>query len=222
MHMPRTSVKEMVQSGVKENDAKDYIQRGANTKIFAELATLSISSARSVHPVRRLGESHVHDYTRGARTVAGTMVFALLDRDVFAEVYRDNPMEIKSAAPFYVDQIPKFNIYMAGSNEYGGQGAEALIGITLTNVGKTWSVDDIYTEVTYTYVAQFWLPFVQDYEAFNRMVTLQDEEESKMRAASRILLPGGGRAESVDEREESELNRAIIESSNILLSQSRI
>lgn len=149
MHIPHTSVEDMIKSGVSRRNAEAYHQRGANTKIFAELATISMSSARSVHPVRRLGESHVHKYTRGARTVAGTMVFAVLDRDVFAEVYRDNPQEVQSVAPFFVDQIPEFNIYIAASNEYGGQGSEALIGITLTNFGKTVSVDDIFTEVTY-------------------------------------------------------------------------
>lgn len=207
LHMPATSVEDMIRSGVPRNVAEAYGPRSSTTKIFAELATISISSARSVHPVRRLGESHVHDYTRGARTVAGTLVFAMLDRDVFAEVYRDNPKEVQAAAPFFVDQIPEFNIYVAASNEYGGTASAGLLGITLTNWGQTLSVDDIYTEVTYTFVAKFWLPFVESYGAFNALVQAQSEQEASMRSASR-LIDGNRPAPGVDVEEEKQLDWA--------------
>jgi hypothetical protein len=222
MHMPVTPIEDFLKAGVSRKDAESYAQGAANTKIFAELSTLSISSARSVFPVRRLGESHVKDYTRGARTIAGTMVFALLDRDVFAELYRDNPKELIGGAPFFVDQIPEFNIFIAGANEYGGTISAGLVGITLTNCGMTLSVDDIYTEVTYTYVAQHFFPVVADYTSFKQLVKLQETFEAQLRAASKLLLPTGTPIGSIDENEETQLDRAMKESENILLSSSRI
>jgi len=137
-------------------------------KTFAELQTLTISSARSVFGVRRLGEHHVHQYTRGARTIAGTMVFTTFTRDVFAEFYRVSGYDDFNdrTAPFFVDQIPPFHLLISAANEYGINANAALINVHLTNFGTTMSVHDLQLESTYTYVAQFFFPFVQDYRAF--------------------------------------------------------
>jgi hypothetical protein len=138
---------------------------------FAELETISISSARSVFPVRRLGENHVHKYTRGGRTIAGTMVFTTFSRDVFSTMYRLHGGEnFSSNAPFFVDQIPPFHLLLSGMNEYGVRASAALINVTLSNWGTTFSVHDLKVESTYTYVAQFFFPLVQDYKAFERIV----------------------------------------------------
>jgi hypothetical protein len=183
MHMPQTPPGHYTKMGYTATDAREIPQTAI--KAFAELQTLTVSSARNVSPVRRLGESHVHKYTRGARTIAGTLVFALLDRDVFGEFYRQSPAEIDSGAPFFVDQIPEFHIFVSGENEYGGRVSAGLLNITLTNFGQTVSVDDIYTEVTYTYVAQFFLPFVEDTNVFLNKV-------QKVTEYSRVALSTKG------------------------------
>jgi len=183
MHMPRTPHHDYTKMGYTAEEAREVSQTAV--KAFAELQTLTVSSARNVSPVRRLGESHVHKYTRGARTIAGTLVFALLDRDVFGEFYRQNPNEVDSGAPFFVDQIPEFHIFVSGENEYGGRVSAGLLNITLTNFGQTVSVDDIYTEVTYTYVAQFFLPFVEDNNTFLNKV-------QKVTEHSRVALSTRG------------------------------
>jgi len=138
-------------------------------KTFAELQTLTISSARSVFGVRRLGEHHVHQYTRGARTIAGSMIFTTFTRDVFAEFYRVSGYDnfTDPTAPFFVDQIPPFHLLISAANEYGLHAQAALINVNLTNFGTTMSVHDLQLESTYTYVAQFFFPFIQDYRAFN-------------------------------------------------------
>lgn len=153
-------------------------------KQFAELETVSISSARSVFPVRRLGEDHVHRYTRGGRTIAGTMVFTTFSRDVFAEFYRQTDHDrFNGQSPFFVDQIPPFHLLFAAANEYGVIANAALINVTLSNWGTTLSVHDLKIESTYTYVAQFFLPFVQDYSNFIQKVSAlnvkQDEPLSQ-------------------------------------------
>ena len=141
-------------------------------KQFAELQTLTISSARSVFGVRRLGEVHVHQYTRGGRTIAGTMIMTTFSRDVFAEFYRLHGRDqfASPGAPFFVDQIPPFHLMLMAENEYGVQANAALINVSLTNFGTTMSIHDLQVEATYTYVAQFFFPFVQDYRAFQNIV----------------------------------------------------
>lgn len=140
-------------------------------KTFAELQTITISSARSVSGVRRLGEVHTTGYVRGGRTIAGTLVFTTFSRDVFAEFYQISGYDNFSdpSAPFFVDQIPPFHILMTAHNEYGVSAQCALINVELTNFGTTLSIHDIIVESTYSYVAQFYYPFVQDYYAFDKL-----------------------------------------------------
>lgn len=141
-------------------------------RVFAEIETLSISSARDVFPVRRLGESHVHAYTRGSRTIAGTMVFTTMSRDVFAEFYHYSEMDSLQAenAPMHVDQMPPFHILITAHSEYGTIASAALLNVTLTNWGTTLSIHDLKVESTYSYVAQHFLPFVQDYSGFQAAI----------------------------------------------------
>lgn len=130
-------------------------------KKFAEIQTISISSTRSVSPVRVLGRSSPLAYTRGARTFAGTMVFASLNHDVFQEMYT---VGIQESAFYHStsqvsDQLPPFTIVITAANEKGAAAVQAVYGVTLVNYGTTYSIDDLYTEVTYTYVAQDVSPF---------------------------------------------------------------
>lgn len=150
------------------------------TRVFAELQTLSISSARSVAPVRRLGEAHVHEYLRGPRTIAGSMVFTTFSRDVFAEFYRLHGSDtFNQNVPMHVDQIPEFHILIQAANEYGTFGAMALVGVTLTNFGTTMSVHDLMLESSYTYVARMMYPFVRNTLDFKRIVSLYTRRGSE-------------------------------------------
>jgi len=124
-------------------------------KKFAEIQTLTISSTRSISPVRVLGRSSPLAYTRGARTFAGTLVFASVNRDVFSELYTLDAAEstLYSSTSLVSDQMPPFNIVMTATNEKGAAITQCVFGITLVNYGTTYSIDDLYTEVTYSYVA---------------------------------------------------------------------
>lgn len=129
-------------------------------KLWSELQTITISSERPAGPVRTLGRAAVRDYVRGVRTIAGTMIFSVLDRDVFAEVYQQTDAEGRSEYPLYVDEIPNFNIIITATNEMGMQATAVVIDCILTNFGTTFSIDDIMLESTYTYVAKYVHPFV--------------------------------------------------------------
>lgn len=128
---------------------------------FSQIQTLSISSTRSVSPVRVLGRSSPLAYTRGARTFAGTMVFASINHDVFKELYALSATEssMYHSTSITSDQIPPFNIVIVAANEKGAACTQAVYDVTLVNYGTTYSIDDLYTEVTYTYVARDVSPF---------------------------------------------------------------
>ena len=124
-------------------------------KVFADLQTMSISSTRSVSPVRVFGRSSPIGYTRGARTFAGSLVFATIRKDPFIDVADVGIAEqyVESSTSLVADQLPPFSVVITAVNETGAGAVQIVHGITLTNYGTTYSIDDMYTETTYTYVA---------------------------------------------------------------------
>jgi len=140
------------------------------SKLFGTIQTMSISSTRSVSPVRTFGRSSPLAYTRGARTIAGTLVFAAINEDVFQDVYDESIAEstLASSSSLLSDQLPPFSIVITAGNEKGGAAVHAVHGITLVNYGTTYSIDDLYTEVTYTYVATDVIPLISNSVSLSR------------------------------------------------------
>lgn len=149
-------------------------ERKDKIKVFADLQTISISSTRSVSPVRVLGSANPVNYTRGASTIAGSLVFASLNQDAFNEVYDVSIAErvLSATTNLVSDQLPPFSIVITAANESGGAAVQAIHGITLVNYGTTYSVDDLYTEVVYSYVATSMTPFIRTSISEHRANTL--------------------------------------------------
>jgi len=63
------------------------------------------------------------------------------------------------AHPWYVDQIPPFNVTLTAANEAGALAVMKIFGIELLNEGYGISVDDISSEQQYTYLARTVLPW---------------------------------------------------------------
>ena len=157
---------------------------------FGELQTLTVSSAASVGPVRRLGEREPVEYLSGARTIAGTLVFALLNRDVFSAMMKLPQIGLRDdkwRSPEFIDEIPPFTILIQGSNEYGSVASGMLIDVKLTNFGTTFSVDDMYTEATYNYVATKFIPFVDDVDSTIRSLRPKGATDSLSKSVAAKL-----------------------------------
>ena len=119
---------------------------GSGVLEWASVQTLTISSARTVVQVRGLGSPRPLGITRGARTYAGSLVFATLNKDQLTET-------LKKTGGWFYDELPLFHIVITGANEYGESINQAIYNVALTNWGTTYSVDDLMTEQTYTYIA---------------------------------------------------------------------
>lgn len=59
----------------------------------------------------------------------------------------------QEAKPFYVDQIPPFNITVVGVNEQGEKMGMRVYGVTILNNGIGISIDELNMEQKYTFVA---------------------------------------------------------------------
>lgn len=58
----------------------------------------------------------------------------------------------------YADQIPEFDLTVSMVNESGDAAFTVIGGVTLVNEGWGYSLDDLTSEVAYTYVARFITP----------------------------------------------------------------
>ena len=208
MFMPRFLPEE--QEAIGSGPGTGSLKEMTTYKIFAEIQTITVSSTRNVFPIRRLGESHAHKYTRGARTIAGTLVFSVLNQDVMADFYRRHTGEVDTSAPFFVDQIPPFTITAMAENEYGGVASAALVNVHLTNFGQTISVDDIFMESTYSYVAEHYFPFVDDPREFLRRLDLEYKGPMDAPFSQKWLrTPSAG--EVVQREHEERINDEVIQ-----------
>ena len=150
-------------------------------KMVADLQTLSISSTTSIAPVRRVGEAKPANYGKGARTFAGTMVFTLIGQDPFMELYSIDALNssVGNDGKWHIDQMPPFDAIIVGVNEMGGAGVQIIHGIVLSHWGTTYSIDDMYSESSYTYVADHVTPFITTPLGTLRLFGLVDELMSR-------------------------------------------
>jgi len=141
---------------------------------FKNLQTISFSHHSTLIPGRRLGERAAHGYARGTRTVAGTLIFLMLGDDPFIQELSISPEVVKMNGAYevrrcHIELIPEFDLIIKAVtevpiNKYGAESkfndSQMFIGgITLAESGGTISMHDIYTEVMYTFVAKFMVPF---------------------------------------------------------------
>lgn len=63
------------------------------------------------------------------------------------------------AHPWYVDQMPPFDVTLAAANEYGAMAVMRIYGVELLNEGYGVSIDDIVSEQQMTYVARTIMPW---------------------------------------------------------------
>lgn len=130
-------------------------------KILADVQTLTYSTHREKFPVRTLGRTGTKGYTRGPRTIGGTIIFTVFNKEVLSEMLVQN-YQLDSAnrdnygvwAAVLIDQIPPFDITINFVNEYGSVSRLVLYGVELVNEGQTMSIDDLITENVVNFVAR--------------------------------------------------------------------
>jgi len=129
---------------------------------IGNLQTISISTHRDLAPVRALGYDSPITYKKGTRTVSGTIVFVKVFNEKIQEFFKNYVesavLDVRGFRAF--DRTLPFNIQLTQANEYGStSGSAYLTGVQLMDGGTVLSINDIYTEQTYTYVAREFLDF---------------------------------------------------------------
>lgn len=122
-------------------------------KVFAEINTISYSIYRDKFPVRALGHTRAKGYTKGTRTVAGQLVFTMLDLPVinhFINMLYNHPDRQLGLLP---DELPPFDIVINYLNEMGNRSSSTLIGVELAEGNQVITTQDLQVNEQYSFVA---------------------------------------------------------------------
>ena len=140
-----------------------------------DLQTASISVYRDVSPVRALGHRNVRSHVRGQRTIAGSLIFAIIDEHPLQALLDTWIYEYSYDVGYwdghnFPDQVPPFNLHLIYNAELpskydqrtsvrkqvadAAHGSITVLGLSLTNDGTVTSIEDLLTENTYQYVAR--------------------------------------------------------------------
>jgi hypothetical protein len=125
------------------------------TKVLAELQTISISTFREKVGVRACGNVGVKGYTRGPRTVAGSMIFTVFDKNVLFELLETSQYDADDQFRAAIkDQLPPIDLSISFANEYGALSRMSLYGVEFVSEGQTMSIEDIILEDVCQFVAR--------------------------------------------------------------------
>ena len=133
---------------------------GCSPVVLGSITTISYSMYRNKKPVINIGRTNINGITRGSRIFAGTMVFTLLNqhwlRDVQSEKSNSGQQSLwlKNIKDIKVDELPLFDIMILSANEYGSSVSMYIYGIDFTDEAQTVSVEDLFTENTFSFVAR--------------------------------------------------------------------
>lgn len=127
---------------------------------LATLQTISVQSHREKFAVRACGNSYAKGYTRGPRTIAGSMIFTVFHEHALAQLirrmakstsYGERDPDISS---LIADQLPPLDMTVVMANEYGQRSVFRLFGLEFVNDGVTYSIEDLLSENVITWVAR--------------------------------------------------------------------
>lgn len=130
------------------------LEKGSITHVVGELQTISYSMYNEKMPVRVLGDMNMKSVVFGNRTIAGSMVFTVFDRHWAHKMMDEYLRHVGSNAHILTDELPPINITISMCNEYGDKSRLAIYGVTFVMEGQTMSVQDMYTENTFQYMAK--------------------------------------------------------------------
>jgi len=132
-------------------------QSDSKSVTLGSLSTISYSSFREKFAVRSLGESFVRSYTRGARTIAGSMVFTMFYKfELDQLVQQVNIYEGETVA--LLDQLPPFDVILLFENEYGNKSIMRIYDVEFNTEGQVHSIDDLIVNKTLNFYAKDLVP----------------------------------------------------------------
>ena len=147
---------------------------------LGSLTTISYSILRNKKPVINIGRTNVNGFTRGSRICAGTMIFTLINQHWVREMQEMPQMSyLKEIPNLKADELPMFDIMIISANEYGSWCSMYIYGIDFSDEAQTISVEDLFTENVFQFVAR-------DVSTFKKGETLYNKSSKQNTFADRM------------------------------------
>lgn len=121
--------------------------------LIGSISTLSYSMYRDKKPVPVIGKINMGGYTRGVRLYAGTMIFTLINQHWINEL-KDAIPWIDNVGVQKIDELPLMDLMVVCANEYGAAMQMMLYGVEVTEEGQVISIENLFTENTFSFVAR--------------------------------------------------------------------
>lgn len=121
--------------------------------LIGSISTLSYSMYRDKKPVPVIGKVNMGGYTRGVRLYAGTMIFTLINQHWINEL-KDAIAWIDNVGVQKIDELPLMDLMVVCANEYGAAMQMMLYGVEVTEEGQVISIENLFTENTFSFVAR--------------------------------------------------------------------
>ena len=119
--------------------------------VFGELNTVSFSIYRDKFPVRSLGRVNPKGYTKAGRTIAGSLIFTVLEKQIINQVVTNIYSKNFNLLP---DELPPFSVDIVMLNEMGNQNRISLSGVEIVEGNQIMSINKMVTNEQYSFVAQ--------------------------------------------------------------------
>ncbi len=132
-------------------------------KQLVELTTITVSVHRVKSPAVACGYINAKGWARGRRTIAGTLVMTKFTTDVLYSFLNSGAFTSdlsKDTTYMKVDQLPPFNLTLLFADEYGNSSSQRLLGVELVTSGDVYSIQDMLSEQTISYVAADFTPLM--------------------------------------------------------------
>jgi hypothetical protein len=147
------------------SDLRVFVNRSNNPgggKELIELTTITVSIHREKCPVRSCGHINPRGFSRGRRTIAGTLILTQFWMDVlyrFLDIpwSKDISADSRYKKP---DQLPPLDFTFLFGDEYGHASYRRLLGVELVTDGTVYSINDMLTEQTISYMAMDFSPLL--------------------------------------------------------------
>lgn len=180
----------------QKNEKEEELKKIQASQIFdlGSIHTISYSSFREKFAVRSLGMVAAKGYTHGPRTIAGTMVFNVLQSHelyslaspVSSAAKGDEVKGSRHPGSAMLDQIDPFNILLLFANEFGVYSSLHLFDVTISTEGQSMSIDEVITQNTMNFYALEMLPMTSlgnAFESTNQMIAEIINETKNEKAA---------------------------------------
>lgn len=208
-------------------DCRVYVSEG-NGKVssLASLSTASVSVHEAKAPVRALGRRSVVGFTESIRTIAGSLVFVLVNDHPLAhlenqKIYnknwsKDRPYNPLRQLSTLLNPINLYFVYKTEISKQNSQGEMLIKGVRFINEGIVTSVNDMVTEIVMQFVAEDVVPFEEKINILtesekSREVTVTKNPEEGLEAVVEVSK------ERLSSNLETNERLSIGEASNLIL-----